>query len=73
MIDRSYIGKGEVKYLTSFVWKDNEDIRMVYNGTINGFNDCVEVPRFGMPTLKSHLRSMMPGYFMEDADVGECF
>ena len=75
VIERGYIGKGEVKSLTSFfsVRKGNDDIRMVYNGTINGFNDCVEVPRFGMPTLKSHLRSMMPGYFMADADVGECF
>ena len=25
-----------------------------------------------MPTIKTHLRSMIPGYHMVDADVGEC-
>ena len=75
VVNRRYIGKGNIKSLTSFfsVLKGANDICMVYNGTINGFNDCIEVPRFGMPTLKSHLRAMMPGYYMMDRDVGECF
>ena len=75
VLDRRYLGKGIVKSLTAFfdVPKGAEDIRMVYDGTVNGFNDCIEVPRFGMPTLRSHLRSMAPGHYMVDADVGECF
>lgn len=53
--------------------KAHSDVRMVYDGTINGFNDSIEVPKFGLPTISTHLRSMMPGYFMVYADVGECF
>jgi len=75
VMDRRYLGEGVIKSLTSFfdVPKGKEDIRMVYDGTINGFNESIEVPKFGMPTLNTHLRSMMPGYNMVDADVGECF
>jgi len=75
VLDRRYLGSGTVKSLTSFfdVPKGKDDVRMVYDGTINGFNDSIEVPRFGLPTISSHLRSMMPSYFMVDGDVGECF
>ena len=75
VLDRRYMGVGIVKSLTAFfdVPKGTEDIRMVYDGTVNGFNDSIEVPRFGLPTVKSHLRAMAPGYHMVDADVGECF
>lgn len=69
------MGPGSVKSLTAFfdVPKGSEDIRMVYNGTVNGFNHCIEVPKFGLPTIRSHLRAMDVGYYMVDADVGECF
>ena len=75
VLDRRYMGVGVVKSLTAFfdVPKGTEDIRMVYDGTVNGFNDSIEVPRFGLPTIRSHLRSMGPGFHMVDADVGECF
>ncbi len=75
VLDRRYMGVGTVRSLTAFfdVPKGTNDIRMVYDGTINGFNDSIEVPRFGLPTIKSHLRAMDPKYHMVDADVGECF
>ena len=75
VIDKGYLGPGPIKSLTAFfdVPKGEDDIRMVYDGTVNGFNDSIEVPTFGMPTLKAHLRAMGPGYHMVDADVGECF
>ena len=75
VLDRRYLVKGTVKSLTAFfdVPKGKCDIRMVYDGTVNGFNASIEVPRFGLPTINSHLRAMMTGYFMVDADVGECF
>ena len=75
VVGKGYIGPGPIKSLTSFfdVPKGDHDIRMVYDGTVNGFNDSIEVPKFGMPTLRSHLRAMGPGYHMVDADVGECF
>ena len=53
--------------------KGLDDIRIVYDGTVNGFNDSIEVPKFGLPTLRSYLCAMAPGYHMVDADVGECF
>ena len=80
VLGRRYSGPGVIKSLTAFfdvdkVKEGNKvmDIRMVYDGTISGFNDSLEVPKFGRPTLRSHLRAMEPGYFMVDADVGECF
>ena len=80
VLGRRYLGPGVIKSLTAFfdvdkVKEGNKvmDIRMVYDGTISGFNDSLEVPKFGLPTLRSHLRAMEPGYFMVDADVGECF
>ena len=75
VLGRSYLGKGAVKSLTAFfdVPKGLNDIRMVYDGTVNGFNDSIEVPKFGLPILRSHLRAMDPGHYMVDADVGECF
>ena len=40
------MGTGVVKSLTAFfdVPKGSDDIRMVYDGTVNGFNDSIEVP-----------------------------
>ena len=75
VLERRYMGAGMVKSLTAFfdVPKGKDDIRMVYDGTVNGFNDSIEVPSFGLPTVRSHLRSMDPKYHMVDADVGECF
>ena len=73
--DRRYIAKGTVSSLTSFfsVPKGKDDIRMVYDGTKSGLNDSMWVPRFGLPTVETHLRSIEEGTFMADVDVGECF
>ena len=75
VLKRRYMGLGPVKSLTAFfdVPKGQDDIHMVYDGTVNGFNDSIEVPRFGLPTVRSHLRAMGPGSHMVDANVGECF
>ena len=66
-MDRRYLGEGSIKSLTAFfdVPKGTSDIRIVYDGAVNGFDDSIEVPKSGMPTIKTHLRSMMPGYHME--------
>ena len=68
VLGRRYLGPGVIKSLTAFfdvdkVKEGNKvmDIRMVYDGTISGFNDSLEVPKFGLPTLRSHLRAMEPG------------
>jgi len=50
-----------------------DDIRMVYDGTVSGLNEAMWVPRFGMSSLETHYRALEPGTYMADADVGECF
>jgi hypothetical protein len=79
VVDRRYLGEGDVKSLTSYfavdkVVEDGKvlDICMVYDGTMNRFNDSVEVPKFGLPTINTHLRAVDVGYHMVDADVGGC-
>jgi len=61
--------------LTSFfsVPKGEDDIRMVYDGTKSGLNAAMWVPRFGLLTIETHLRSIEEGTFLADVDVGDCF
>jgi hypothetical protein len=72
---RRYIAEGYVVSLTSFfqVPKGEDDIRMVYDGSVGGLNDALWVPRFVLTTLNAHLRAVEEGTFMGDLDVGECF
>ena len=72
---RRYIAKGYVVSLTSFfsVPKGDTDIRMVYDGTQSGLNESMWVPRFGLPTIDTHLRAIEEGTFLADVDVGDCF
>jgi hypothetical protein len=73
--DIRYVAPGFVKSLTSFfsVPKGDDDVRMVYNGTVSGVNDCIWVPHFILPTLETHLRAVDEYTHMADADVGEYF
>jgi len=70
-----YITTGPVRSGTHFfcVPKGDSDIRMVYNGTSCGLNANVWAPRFGLPTVKDTLRSLLPGYYQADLDVGDQF
>lgn len=70
VLDRRYMGTGVVRSLTAFFDepKGTDDIWMVYDGTVNGFNDSIEVPRFGLPTLRRHLQAIDPEFHMVDAD-----
>jgi hypothetical protein len=72
---RKYIAPGHVWSLTDFfsVPKGDEDIRMVYNGTSSGLNDVLWVPSFPLPTVDTLLRSVHPGTWMADTDLGEMF
>jgi hypothetical protein len=72
---RGYIALGKVSSLTHYFYvpKGDTDIRMVYNGTSWGLNDCLFSPHFGLPTLRHTLRSLMPGYFQADMDIAEMF
>jgi hypothetical protein len=73
--DRRYITPGFVKLLMSFfsVPKGDDDVHMVYDGTVSRLNDLIWVPRFILPTFEAHLRAVDEGTHMANADVGECF
>jgi hypothetical protein len=73
--EKGYIVPGDVHSLTSFfaVPKGEADIRMVYDGTKSGLNGKLWAPWFPLPTIESHLRATLPGYFMSDIDIGEMF
>ena len=85
VLDRRYITLvDDVRFLTHFflipkTWKvvDGkqvpDDIRMVYDATRSGLNQAVWTPWFPMPTIISHLRSVVAGTFMSDCNVGEMF
>jgi hypothetical protein len=72
---KGYVEKGDVFSLTSFfaVPKGPTDIRMVYDGTKSGLNATLWAPWFPLPTVETHLRATLPGYFMADVDIGEMF
>lgn len=73
--DKGYIDIGLVQSLISFfeVPKGLTDIRMVYDGTKSGLNEMLWAPWFPLPTVDSLLRSVEPGTWMSDNDVGEMF
>jgi hypothetical protein len=73
--EKGYIDIGVVHSLISFfeVPKGLTDIRMVYDGTKSGLNDMLWAPWFPLPTVDSLLRSVEPGTWMADNDVGEMF
>jgi hypothetical protein len=72
--ERGYITAGKVKALTAFfsVQKGEEDnIRVVYDGSVSELNEVLWVPRFVLPTLWTHLRAVENGTFMADVNIGE--
>ena len=85
MLARGYIKiSDEVKSLTHFfpvpkTWKLKhskrfpDDIRMVYDATRSGLNKAVWASWVPMPTVVSHLRSVVAGNYTCDCDVGEIF
>ena len=72
---KGYIAPGEVKSLTHFFYvpKGESDIRMVYNGTSSGLNDCLFAPHFGLPVIRHAVRGLLPGYHQADIDIAEMF
>lgn len=72
---RRYIDTGEVVTLMHYFYvpKGTDDIRMVYNGTASGVNDCLFAPHFSLPTISHVARALAPNYYQADLDVGEMF
>jgi hypothetical protein len=73
--ERGYISPGLVESLTSFfeVEKGDDDIRLVYDGSVSGLNCAIWVPRFFLPTIRTHLQAVDEDTFMADVDIGEMF
>ena len=66
---------GRVRSLINYFWVDKggTDIRVVYDGTGCGLNAFIWAMHFGLPTMRHTLRSLLPGYYQCDADIGEMF
>jgi hypothetical protein len=64
-----------VASLTAFfeVEKGDDDIRLVYDGSVIGLNLSIWVPRFFLPTIQTHLRAVDKNTYMADVDIGEMF
>jgi hypothetical protein len=73
---RRYIGPGFVVALTAFfhVPKGEDDLHLLYDGScVSSLNDAMWMPRFVLPTLNTHLRSVEAVTFLADINVGEIF
>jgi hypothetical protein len=72
---RRYVVPGEVTSLTSFfaVPKGVNNIRVVFDGTKLGLNECIWVPRFPLHTVETRLRAVGRDTYMGNFDISECF
>ena len=71
----SWASHHSIKCIMHFfqVPKGSEDIRMVYDGTKSGLNDALFAPWFALPTADSMSRWVLPGCWLADNDLGDCF
>ena len=53
--------------------KGNSDIQMVYDGSRSGFNESIWAPWFGLPTVETMTRTVLPRGWCGDRDFGEMF
>ena len=49
------------------------DVRLVYNGSSCGLNDCFWAPNFWMPNAQSEINVLLFNYVGMDIDFGEMF
>jgi hypothetical protein len=72
---KGYIRSGTVHSLTRYfaVPKSTTDIRMVYDATVSGLNDCLWVPSFVLPDTNVLTNLMDCNSWMGDLDMGEQF
>ena len=70
-----YVKPTQAKSEIDCFWvpKGDDDLRIVYNGTSYGLNPVYWAPWFGLPTVYSQLRALLPGYSTGDADIGDMF
>ena len=72
---KKYVGPGQWKATMNYfaVPKGETDIRMVYDGTKSGLNDCLYAPWFPLPDADVLVRTLDDSYWCVDNDYGEMF
>ena len=72
---KKYVGPGQWKATMNYfaVPKGETDIRMVYDGTKSGLNDCLYAPWFPLPDADVLVRTLDDAYWCVDNDYGEMF
>jgi hypothetical protein len=75
VLNQRYFEVGLVKLLTTFfgVPKGEDDMRVVYDGSLPGLNSSLWCSWFIIPNTNSHLRTVEPVTFMSDIDITEMF
>ena len=75
LLETGYIESGYIRWDVHFfsVPKEDNDIRLVFNGTSNGLNKLVWAPSFFLPTSESLARLIQVHPFQADLDVREIF
>ncbi|KAI2505417.1 hypothetical protein MHU86_9030 [Fragilaria crotonensis] len=75
MFLRSYLEEGYVESKVHFfgVPKGEDDIRVVFDGTSSGLNECLWAPNFYLPTSRAASTMLTFSTWMADADFGEMF
>jgi hypothetical protein len=70
---RRYLEAVLVSALTSFftIMKGDDDIWMVFNGTLSGLNSALWAPWFCLPNATTRMMIIEPGTFIADVDIGE--
>jgi len=63
--------RSHIKYFA--VPKGEDDVRIVYDATANGLNDCVWIPSFWLPTINTLVRCLDKDSWMTDRDMGDMF
>jgi hypothetical protein len=63
--------KSHIKYFA--VPKGEDDVRLVYDATANGLNECVWSPSFWLPTIDTLVRGLDEHSWMTDRDIGDMF
>jgi hypothetical protein len=53
--------------------KGDDNIRMVFNGTLSGLNAALWALWFCLQNTTTHMRIVQPVTFMADVDIGELF
>jgi hypothetical protein len=62
-----------ISFIEYFAVPKGDDIRMVYDGTMSGLNDCLFAPWFALPTMTSMFRGLDLDFWCADNDFSDNF